>query len=256
MPKEKKVSSSLVNLSTRKSVKRGTSNEKRSTSKLAVTMYDLTGKEAGNMSLPESVFGSKVVESLLAQAIRVYTNNELAHHSHSKTRGEVQGSTRKIFKQKGTGRARHGAIRAPIFVGGGIALGPKSRKIRLDLPKKMRIAALKSALSLKLTQNQVFGLDGVEKIKGKSSEVKGLVKVIGTKPTLLVLGQTENVTNLAFRNFTNVEVCEAGQINAYEVIKHQSIVLTKNAIERLESRVSASLKLRGATKKGEEVNNE
>lgn len=215
-------------------------------SKLAVTMYDLTGKEAGNMSLPEELFGSEVVKSLLAQAVRVYTNNELAHHSNSKTRGEVSGSTRKIFKQKGTGRARHGAIRAPIFVGGGIALGPKSRKVRLDLPKKMKLAALKSALSLKLTQNQVWGLDGVDKMKGKSSEVKGLTKVLGDKSTLLVLGKASDETGRAFRNMTNVQVCDAGQVNVFHIIKHSSVVFTKEAIEKLEQRV---------TKKVEETKN-
>ena len=118
---------------------------KAKTAKFEVTAFDLSGKEVGSVALAESVFGGKVNKNLLAQAMRVYNANRQNHWGNTKTRGEVQGSTRKIFKQKGTGNARHGSLLAPIFVGGGIALGPRTRKTELDLPKKMKAAALLSA---------------------------------------------------------------------------------------------------------------
>src|SRR3989344_1873864 len=99
------------------------------------------------MALPKEIFGQEVNTKLLAQAMRVYMTNLKKFTASTKTRGEVRGSTAKIYRQKGTGRARHGAITAPIFVGGGIVFGPKPRKVVLDLPKKMKKAALLAALS-------------------------------------------------------------------------------------------------------------
>jgi large subunit ribosomal protein L4 len=145
------------------------------TEAVAVTTYSLLGKEAGTLELPKAIFEGEINKALIAQAIRVYTNNEKGHFSNTKTRGEVTGSTRKIYKQKGTGRARHGSIMAPIFVGGGIALGPKSRITNMELPKKMKKAALVAALREKYQTKELSGVD-LGKLSGKTKEVGGFLK--------------------------------------------------------------------------------
>lgn len=212
------------------SVKRQASSKK---SGLSVPVYSLVGKESGSLELPKAVFGQEVNRSLLAQATRVYLNNQKGHHSHTKTRSEVQGSTRKIYKQKGTGGARHGSIRAPIFVGGGIALGPKSRKVVLELPQKMRQAALLSALSLRASEGQVVGMSGLEKAKGKTAEVVKLVKSINKPSTLFVLADKNEMLQRAVNNLGSVNVAQTNNLNSLQVLSHQTLVVTKEAVEKL-----------------------
>ena len=207
------------------------------TGNLSVAVYSLLGKEAGTLDLPKSIFGAEVNRPLLSQAIRVYINNQKGHFSHTKTRGEVEGSTRKIYKQKGTGRARHGGIRAPIFVGGGIALGPKSRQALLELPKKMKKAALISALSQKLLDKDIFAISGLEKSTGKTSEISKFLKGIGKKSVLIVSEKSNDMAKRAARNIKGIDLITAEDINTFEVIKAQSLIFTKGAVEALEKRV-------------------
>lgn len=204
----------------------------------SVPVFSLAGKEAGSLDLPKSIFGVEVNKALLAQALRVYLNNQKGHFSNTKTRGEVEGSTRKIYKQKGTGRARHGGIRAPIFVGGGIALGPKSRKVILELPKKMKKASLISALSQKLLDKQIYGLSGLDKATGKTSEIAKFIKNIKMKSALIVTGTSSELALRAASNIKSVNLISALELNALEVIKAQSLIFTKEAVEALEKKVS------------------
>ena len=208
---------------------------------LSVTLYSLLGKAAGDLSLPKEIFGEKVNKALLTQAMRVYQNNLKSHHSSTKTRGEVQGSTRKIGKQKGGGRARHGSIMAPIFVGGGIALGPKPRSVNLEMPAKMRSKALISALSQRASEQNIVGVSGLEKATGKTKEfaklVEGLGFMVKGKSVLFITGdKAENATRAA-KNLTKVSLKSAQNINAYEVISHTNLVLTKDGIESLQKRL-------------------
>lgn len=207
---------------------------------LSVTVFSLLGKEAGSLDLPKSLFGAEINRALLSQAIRVYLNNQKGHFSNTKTRGEVEGSTRKIYAQKGTGRARHGGVRAPIFVGGGIALGPKSRQGLLELPKKMRKAALISALSQKHLDKDIFAISGLEKATGKTSEISKLLKGMGKKSVLIVSEKSNELANRAARNIKGINLIAAEDINPFEVIKAQSLIFTKGAVEALEKRVLKS----------------
>lgn len=210
-------------------------------SALSVPMYALTGKAAGSLALPKEIFGAKVNSKLLSQALRVYLNNQKGHYSNTKTRGEVQGSTRKIYKQKGTGRARHGGITAPIFVGGGIALGPKSRVVTLELPKKMRQKALIAALSQKTAEKLVIGVDDLTKSTGKTKEMAAFISGLDlvskdrkkNRSALIVVGEAEKQAFRAVKNLTRVDLLPADQLNAYEVIKHQVLVMTRAAVEKL-----------------------
>lgn len=209
---------------------------------VAVTTYSLLGKEAGTMELPKAIFEGEINKALIAQAIRVYTNNEKGHFSNTKTRGEVTGSTRKIYKQKGTGRARHGSIMAPIFVGGGIALGPKSRITNMELPKKMKKAALVAALREKYQTKELSGVD-LGKLSGKTKEVGGFLKGVNEqsssnkKTALIVVSEANEMVQRATRNVQGLSVMTADEINVFEVIKHQSIFMTLDSVAKLEARL-------------------
>ena len=200
---------------------------------LSVSVYLLTGRAAGTMSLPKEVFGVKPNKILLAQAVRVYTTNQKIFTASTKTRGEVRGSTAKIFRQKGTGRARHGSIRAPIFVGGGIVFGPKPRKVRLELPKKMKKAALLSALSAKMSDKEIVGVSGLEKATGRTKEIVKFLEKVG-KSALIVTGEKQEMIVRGVRNIPGVDVLPANQINAYEVLRHQFLVISKEALVKLK----------------------
>lgn len=196
---------------------------------LSVPVYSLTGRAAGTMALPKEIFGQKVNKKLLAQAMRVYMTNQKSFTASTKTRGEVRGSTAKIYRQKGTGRARHGAIRAPIFVGGGITFGPKPRRVRLALPQKMKKAALISALSSKMADKQILGLSGLDKASGKTKEIAKLLEKLSVKNGLIVTG--EKLVNRAVKNIPGIFTQAVNQLNAYEVLKHQTLLLSKEAAE-------------------------
>jgi large subunit ribosomal protein L4 len=209
------------------------------TGSLSVAMYSLLGKEAGTLDLPKAVFGAEINRALLSQAIRVYVNNQKGHFSNTKTRGEVEGSTHKIYNQKGTGRARHGGIRAPLFVGGGIALGPKSRQALLELPRKMKKAALVSALSQKHLDKDVFAVSGLEKATGKTSQLSKFLKTLGKKSILIVSEKSNDMAKRAVQNLKGINLISTDEINTFEVIKAQSLIFTKGAVESLEKKVTA-----------------
>ncbi len=205
----------------------------KKTGALSVSVYSLTGKASGVMELPKEVFGVEVNRALLAQAMRVYINNERAHHSHTKTRGEVEGSTAKMGPQKGGGRARHGSKRAPIYRGGGIALGPKYRKVELELPQKMRRAALLSALSLRANEKAVFGIAGLDKASGKTKEVATFLQAAEKKSVLMIVDGKAEAFRRAVKNIKGAHLMSANQLNAYEIIKHQNLIMTSEAVKAL-----------------------
>ena len=220
------------------------------TDALLVPMYTLRGTESGTLLLPKEVFGAKINQTLLAQATRVYLSNLKGHFAHTKTRGEVRGSTRKIRVQKGTGGARHGSVRAPIFVGGGIALGPKSRKVMLDLPKKMKAGAFVSALSLKLKEHEILGVSGADKASGKTKEVLSLFRKVAKNNILLVLDKKEDKIRRAVNNLPGVRVAVAEQLNVLEVLRAGALIITEGAVESLALRIKNS-KLKELGKEGQ-----
>lgn len=201
---------------------------------LSIPVYTLTGRAAGTLSLPKEIFAAKVNKSLLTQAVRVYATNQKHLTGSTKTRGEVEGSTAKIYRQKGTGRARHGAIRAPIFVGGGITFGPKPRKVRLTLPKKMKNAALNAALSSKVLDKKVMGITGIEKASGKTKEMAELLTKLKVKSGLIVTAEKTDNLQRAVRNIEKVNILPVNLVNAYEILKHDVLIVTKEAVEKLK----------------------
>ncbi|RJQ25876.1 50S ribosomal protein L4 [Candidatus Parcubacteria bacterium] len=205
-----------------------------------IDVYGRDGKVVGSVNLPKEIFDAKVNNSLMAQAVRVYLTNQRSGTAHTKTRGEVKGSTRKIYRQKGTGRARHGAITAPIFVGGGIAFGPRKRDISLALPKKMRRKALFSALTLKFKSKSVKILEELDNIDSKTKNMQNILKSLNllnkkgkADKVLFVSSKNKENVERAIRNIGGISLKQAKDINTYSILNSKNIVFMKNSIETL-----------------------
>jgi len=202
---------------------------------LSAALYAADGSAKGNATLPEDVFGAKKVNtSLIAQAVRVYRANQRQGTAKVKTRGEVEGSTRKIYKQKGTGRARHGSIRAPIFVGGGIVFGPMPRDYRLTISHKMKRAALVSALTMKQKEQHVSVMDGLEAIEPKTAAVASAFAKAGLSGSILLVTSSDAADLVrAARNFVQADTIRVTDLHVYAVLSHTHVVFTKKALTEL-----------------------
>lgn len=200
-------------------------------------IYTPSGVKKGTMEYPRE-FSAKENLQLLAQAIRVYQDRSHQGTSKAKTRGQVNASGAKIYRQKGTGRARHGDVKAPIFVGGGVAHGPKGIKRKLTLPKNMRRKALKVALSLKVKQGQIFVLDNLSNIK-KAKDANKLLESITKKEfekiprkAVLVLSK-ENWQSLRyFRNIKDLEIMPFESLNAKNVFLAGAVFIDRMAFAK------------------------
>ena len=204
---------------------------------LKVDVFDTKGKVKEIINLPKEIFDVKVNDQLIAQAVRVHLANQRKGTVSTKTRGEVKGSSKKIYKQKGTGRARHGSKRAPIFVHGGLVFGPKPRDYSLAFPKKMKRRALFSALTLKLKNKEIKVISGLEKIEPKTKQIANILNNLGLEEKklniLLVLPKkTENVSRAA-RNIKGVNLLLASQLNTYEVLRNKNLLLMQDSIDIL-----------------------
>ena len=207
-------------------------------SSLTVDLFDTTGVTTGKIELPAAIFGAKVNKELVAQAIRVYLVNQRQGNASTKTRGEVDGSTRKIYRQKGTGRARHGGIRAPLFVKGGIAHGPKPKDYTLNLSKKMRKAAFVSSLTTKAQNNGVKIVAGFENVASKTKTMATVFEKLGFplkgRNVLLVLPKDMEAVFKGARNLKGIEVTTAGRLNTYEVLSYKNLVVMQDALKVME----------------------
>lgn len=232
---EKKVVAKISSKGTSYKVVATTPKTEKVEGTLKVTVYDATGKEAGTVTLPESVFGVKINTALMSQAVRVYLTNQRMGSANTQTRGEVDGSTRKIYRQKGTGRARHGGVRAPIFVGGGVAHGPKVKEYELKLPAKMKRAALLSALSQMAKDGNIKVVTGFESIEPKTKVVAQAFSGMGLKAKKAMLVMPKQMDNVvkAARNVDKLAVAPANMLSTYAVLNAGVLVLMKEAVEVL-----------------------
>lgn len=212
--------------------------EKSITYDLSLPIYGIDEKEESQINLPKEIFNQKINKKLLAQYVRVYLTNQKPIGGSTKTRGEVAGSTRKIYRQKGTGRARHGDIKAPIFVGGGIAHGPKPRFLTLKLNKKQKKMALFLALSLKFKENKIIVLS--DKVLETESKTKTLVKLLKNfvdekKPSFLLVlpsGTNDNILKAA-RNISYLDIVNVANLNPYLILKYKKILFLPKTIDEL-----------------------
>jgi large subunit ribosomal protein L4 len=200
-------------------------------------VYTMTGEQKGEATLPEVLFGAVVNQELMAQAVRVYLTRQRQGNANTKSRSEVAGSTRKLYKQKGTGNARHGDIKAPVFVGGGIVHGPVTHPFNMTMPQKMKHAALRSALTARAVDTVV--LEGLAKVEGKTSAVAKALKAVvnGKKKPLVVLSDELDAALVALRNVKGLDFVQAMDLHTYEVLNHDLIIMAKEAIAVLEGRL-------------------
>lgn len=200
-----------------------------------VDIYNADGKVVGSMDLNENVFGVEVRPDVMHEVVVNYLANQRQGTQSTKTRTEVRGGGIKPWRQKGTGRARQGSIRAPQWVGGGVALGPKPRDYRYTLNKKVRRLALKSALSSKVQENEVIVLEGFTCEDIKTKQVVNLLKNLNVnEKALIVLPENDKNVVLSARNIEGVDTTYVGAINTYEVLNHTKCIILKDAVTKLE----------------------
>ena len=206
---------------------------------MKVKVYNQKGEEVGTTVLPKEVFEREVNPDLIHQVAVCMMANQRQPWAHTKDRGEVSGGGRKPWRQKGTGRARHGSIRSPIWVGGGVAHGPrKEKKYKKRIPKRMKRQALLSVLSGKVKDNELVVLDKLEidapKTKKMAEIIKNLkekAKVIEKKSLLIAIPKKDdNIIRSAY-NIPKVEVIEARNLNVLELLKYKYLVLPKDSIK-------------------------
>ncbi len=224
---------------TKKTVKKEVKPKtRRSAGNLSLSLLGLNGKEVGTTQLPKEIFASKANPKLLAQYARVYLTNQRQGNASTKTRSEVTGSTRKIYRQKGTGKARHGDIKAPIFVGGGVVGGPKPKIISLSINKKQKTKALAGAFTLRFSQGDIVGLSNdFLKMTAKTKEFANFLKLSGfeNKSMVVILPKMEkNNLVLASRNIPHLTLLEAQSVNAYEVLKSKKILMVEGSVLALK----------------------
>jgi len=203
-----------------------------------VDLYTLSGTKSGQMEIPKEIFAAKINEPLMAQAVRVYLSNQRKAQAKVKSRGEIVLTTAKWFRQKGTGRARHGARSAPIFVGGGVAHGPTGEQnYQLKMPKKMKKQALFSALTSKFKTNEVLVIKDLAKIEPKTKKMETILEKLAkdNKATIILSEKLENVARAA-RNLKGLNLSQANQLNPYEVLNGGQLIFMKEAVEKLKEK--------------------
>ncbi|MBP8002176.1 MAG: 50S ribosomal protein L4 [Chloroflexi bacterium] len=203
---------------------------------MEVSVLNTSGQEVGRIELPASIFSAKVNRGLMHQALVYQLVNARRGTHKTKTRAEVSRTTAKVYKQKGTGNARHGSKKAPIFVGGGIAHGPQPRDYVKRMPRKMRRAALRSALSVKAGDGNIVVLDDLQLSVPKTKDMVGIVaRLVGTESALVLLpGQNVNV-ELSARNLPHVKALRAHYLNMRDLLGHEKLVLPLSALDVLKS---------------------
>ncbi len=197
----------------------------------------LDAKKAGTVELPDHVFGLEPRPDILHRMVRYQLAKRRSGTVSVKDRSEVTYTGAKLYKQKGTGRARHGSRRANLFRGGGKSFGPKPRSHAIDLPKKVRALALKHALSAKAKAHELVVIDKCELKDGKTKELKARFSKLGFGSVLIVDGaEVQEAFARAARNLSQVDVLPVAGINVYDILSHDKLVLTKAALEALEAR--------------------
>ncbi|MBN2582706.1 MAG: 50S ribosomal protein L4 [Planctomycetes bacterium] len=201
---------------------------------LEIPVYDATGKKLKSLEVDEAVFGSKVRRELLRLAVLRVENNRRVGTAATKSRGMIAGSTKKLYRQKGTGRARMGTRRSPLRRGGGVAFAKQARSFRQELPKKARRAALDSALLSKMLDGDVMVLDKLTVTEPKTRQVADVLKAIGVEGTcLLSIAEHNDVVWKSSRNIPRLRVRPVADLNPWEVIWPRRLVFTLDAFDAL-----------------------
>ena len=200
-----------------------------------VEVLNIKGENVGEIELNETLFAADIAETAVYDAVKSQLANKRQGTQSAKTRAEVRGGGRKPFRQKGTGRARQGSIRAPHYTGGGIVFAPKPRDYSYKIPKKMRRKALYSVLTSKVNDNELVVLDELKLDSYKTKEANEILKNINAdNKAYVVIAENDDKVYRSFRNIEGCNVEKANLINVYDLLRHNKLVVTKDAIAKLE----------------------
>ena len=204
-----------------------------------IDVQNITGKQISQVELADDVFNVPVKSSVLHEVVTMQLANRRAGTAAVKHRSDVRGSGRKLFRQKGTGRARRGNIKSPLLRGGGVVFGPDQRDYSYKPPKKVRKLALKMALSSKLSENELVVLDQFELDEIKTKKVVDVLKVLKLESALIVTDKHNDHLELSSRNVPDVKVLRNEGLNVYDILKHRMLVLLEPAVKNIEGRLLA-----------------
>ena len=199
-----------------------------------VTVYNMEGNEVGTMELNDAVFGVEVNEHLVHLAVVRQLANKRQGTQKAKTRSEVRGGGRKPWRQKGTGHARQGSIRAAQWTGGGIIFAPTPRDYEVKMNKKERRAALKSALTSKVQDNKLVVVDSLTLAEAKTKEMQKVLTNLKADKALVITAADDQNVAISARNIADVQTATVNTMNVYDVMKHNTVVVTKDAVASIE----------------------
>jgi len=203
---------------------------------MQVNVLDATGKQVSTIDVDDAVFGIEPNVPVMHQVVVAHQANRRAGTHSTKRRGEVDGSTRKIRSQKGTGRSRQGSIRAPHHTGGGIAHGPRPHKYTQKIPKMLKRLAIRSALSAKLRDGELFVIDRLTLDTPRTKTITALLQAVGVERSpLLVTAEPDRTVLLSTRNIEGAAALPATHINTEEILRHHGVVMTVDAVRRVEA---------------------
>ena len=204
-----------------------------------IDVHNLEGKQISQVELAEDVFGIPAKPSVLHEVVTMQLSNRRAGTAAVKHRSDIRGSRRKLFRQKGTGRARRGDIKSPLLRGGGVVFGPDNRKYSYKVPKKVRKLALKMALSSKLRENDLMILDNFELDEIKTKKFVDVLITLKLKNALIVTDKRDDHLEMSSRNVPDVKVLRCEGLNVYDILKYRKLVLLEPAVKNIEGRLLA-----------------
>ena len=199
-----------------------------------VSVLNIEGKEVGSMELNDAVFGVEINEHLVHQAVVLQLANNRQGTQKAKTRSEVSGGGRKPWRQKGTGHARQGSIRAPQWTGGGVVFAPVPRDYSFKMNKKEKRAALKSVLTSKVQENKFIVLDELKLAEVKTKEMKKVLDNLKVNNALVIIGDDSENVALSARNIAGVQTASVNTINVFDMLKYNTIIATKSSVASIE----------------------
>ena len=199
-----------------------------------VTVFNMEGNEVGTMELNDAVFGVEINEHLVHLAVVRQLANKRQGTQKAKTRSEVSGGGRKPWRQKGTGHARQGSIRAPQWTGGGVVFAPVPRDYEVKMNKKERRAALKSALTSKVQDNKFVVVDSLAIAEAKTKEMQKVLTNLKADKALVITAADDQNVAISARNIADVQTATVNTMNVYDVMKHNTVVVTKDAVASIE----------------------
>lgn len=200
----------------------------------SVSVYNKEGKEVEKMELNDSVFAAPVNEHLMHMAVVLQLANKRQGTQKAKTRSEVRGGGRKPWRQKGTGHARQGSIRAPQWTGGGVVFAPVPRDYSFKMNRKEKTAAIKSVLTAKVNENKLIVVDSLEMEAPKTKEMKRILGNLNAEKALVVVDGDAANTILSVRNLKEARGVYSNAINVYDILKYDTVVVTKDAVKAIE----------------------